>query len=115
MFAVIFEVKPTKAGQEEYLSIASDLRNWLKEQEGFISIERFQSLNEEGKMLSLSFWENEQAIKKWRNLMPHRLAQKKGQNEFFDSYRIRVAEVVRDYSHIDREQAPNDSIQYHKY
>ena len=81
----------------------------MVEQEGFISIERFQSLVEEGKILSLSFWEDEEAIKKWRNVMEHRVAQKKGKYELFESYRIRVAEVVRDYSKTDRNGAPSDS------
>ena len=109
MLAVIFEVKPIEGSQEEYLQIAAKLREWLVNQEGFISIERFQSLSEEGKILSLSFWEDEAAIKKWRNVIAHRQAQKKGKDEFFESYRIRVAEVVRDYSNIERTQAPSDS------
>jgi len=109
MFVVIFEVKPTEAGKEEYLQIAAKLRDFLVNQEGFISIERFQSLSQEGKILSLSFWEDEAAIKKWRNVIAHRQAQKKGKDELFEFYRIRVAEVVRDYSQIERTQAPSDS------
>ena len=111
MFAVIFEVKPTKEGKEEYLEIAANLRKFLEGQEGFISIERFQSFTEEGKVLSLSFWENETAIEKWRNLHEHRMAQMKGKEKLFYSYRIRVAEVIRDYTESNREQAPIDSKQ----
>ena len=109
MFAVIFEVKPTVEGKDEYLKIASELREFLENREGFISIERFQSLAEEGKVLSLSFWQDETAIEKWRNVLEHRAAQKKGKESLFHSYRIRVAEVVRDYSGSDRGEAPADS------
>ncbi len=109
MFAVIFEVYPTAEGKAEYLEIAGKLREFLKNQEGFISIERFQSLTEESKVLSLSFWQDEASIKKWRNLIEHRSAQEKGKKALFKSYRIRVAEVVRDYTGSSREQAPADS------
>lgn len=109
MFAVIFEVKPTRDGKEEYLKIASQLRHFLENREGFISIERFQSFSEEGKLLSLSFWEDEESVEKWRRVMEHRSAQKNGKEYLFESYRIRVAEVVRDYSKSDRTQTPEDS------
>ena len=112
MFAVIFEVKPKQEGKDEYLKIAAELRNFLENRDGFISIERFQSLTEEGKILSISFWRNETDIKKWRNIMEHRVGQKKGKESLFHSYRIRVAEVVRDYTESDRSQAPSDSNNY---
>ncbi|MFH0727981.1 MAG: antibiotic biosynthesis monooxygenase [Pseudomonadota bacterium] len=109
MFAVIFEVYPTEAGRSEYLSIATDLREFLKDRPGFISIERFQSITDQNKVLSLSFWENEEAIKKWRNLFEHKIAQKKGKSELFAKYRIRVAHVVRDYTESERTHALSDS------
>lgn len=107
--AVLFEVCPTKKGKAEYLAIAAGLRKFLKELPGFISIERFQSLGDEGKVLSLSFWESEEAIQEWRNLLEHRMAQQKGKNELFERYRIRVAQVLRDYTDAECEQAPSDS------
>ena len=109
MLAVIFEVKPKSNGIDEYLKIASELRAFLVNREGFISIERFKSITEEGKVLSLSFWKDEAAIEKWRNLLEHRVAQKKGKENLFHSYRIRVAEVVRDYTESNRNEAPPDS------
>ena len=109
MFAVIFEVRPMIEGKEEYLKIAAELRIFLENRDGFISIERFQSLSEEGKILSLSFWRDEAAIEKWRNNLEHRAGQKKGKESLFHSYRIRVAEVRRDYSKSDRNEAPSDS------
>lgn len=109
MFAVIFEVWPTPEGKDEYLEIAADLKAFLENRDGFISIERFQSFAEENKLLSLSFWQDEEAIKRWRNLFDHRAAQVKGKNQLFRSYRIRVAKVVRDYSGTEREGAPSDS------
>ena len=109
MLAVIFEVWPTEEGRAEYLEIAAKLRRFLESRDGFVSIERFQSLTDEGKILSLSFWRDEQAIEEWRNLVDHRVAQKKGKEFLFRSYRIRVAEVVRDYTAANRDQAPADS------
>jgi len=109
MFAVIFEVKPKREGQQEYLKIAAELRPLLTDWDGFISIERFQSLTEEGKILSLSFWRDEAAIDAWRRTVEHRMGQKKGKDALFESYRIRVAQVVRDYTESDRREAPADS------
>lgn len=109
MYAVIFEVKPTEAGKAKYLKFASDLRQFLENRPGFISIERFQSLVEENKVLSLSFWEDEASIKAWRNAVDHRTAQKNGKYGLFESYRIRVARVVRDYTDANRNTAPADS------
>lgn len=106
MYSVIFEVEPTAEGKAEYLEIAARLREILVQQPGFISIERFQSLVDDGKILSLSFWEDEAAIKGWRNQIEHRMAQQEGRERLFKSYRIRVAEVVRDYTLVEREQAP---------
>ena len=108
MLAVIFEVNPTHEGKAEYLDIAAELRSFLQNRDGFISIERFQSLSEEGKILSLSFWRDEESIKEWRNLMEHRTAQGKGRESLFKNYRIRVAEVIRDYSGEKRDEAPVD-------
>lgn len=107
--AVIFEVVPDASGREKYLEIASKLKEELKQIDGFISIERFKSLSGDGKILSLSFWENEQAVNKWRTQMEHRKGQKAGHSELFKHYRIRVAAVMRDYTNKDRKQAPADS------
>jgi len=109
MIAVIFEVVPTEAGQKEYLTIAGNLREQLAEVPGFISIERFQSMTDPGKMLSLSFWRDETSIGRWRTLEAHRMAQARGRNSLFKDYRIRVASILRDYSLTEREQAPEDS------
>ncbi|MFZ2958893.1 MAG: antibiotic biosynthesis monooxygenase [Candidatus Ozemobacteraceae bacterium] len=108
MVAVIFEVYPAKKGKAEYLAIAAKLREFLKGP-GFISIERFQSLSDENKVLSLSFWESEEAVQAWRNQLEHRSAQQRGKQELFEKYRIRIAQVVRDYTSADRDQAPPDS------
>jgi heme-degrading monooxygenase HmoA len=109
MIAVIFEVFPTKKGKEEYLAIAADLRERLDEMPGFISIERFQSLSDPDKLLSLSFWTDEESVAQWRNLEEHRLAQSVGRERLFQDYRIRVGGIIRDYSMQQREQAPDDS------
>lgn len=109
MLVVIFEVYLKKEGKAEYLETAANLRKFLEGRDGFIAIERFQSLSEERKILSLSFWRDERAIASWRQLLEHRIAQRKGRESLFESYRIRVAEVVRDYSLSERKQAPTDS------
>lgn len=110
MLAVIFEVYPTAEGKQEYLDIAASLREHLGRIDGFISIERFQSLVDGGKILSLSFWRDEAALSEWRNLFEHRQAQAKGRSELFADYRIRVAEVSRDYTMTKRDGAPRDSL-----
>ena len=113
MIAVIFEVLPGDGQRQTYLDIAADLRPLLDSIDGFISIERFQSLTTPGKMLSLSFWRDEQAVEAWRNLDPHRAAQARGRTEVFGDYRLRVASVMRDYGMFNRDQAPADSRTIH--
>jgi heme-degrading monooxygenase HmoA len=113
MIAVIFEVLPAEGKMDEYLEIAAGLKPQLEEIDGFISIERFSSLVEEGKVLSLSFWRDEEAIEAWRNPESHRLAQEKGRGGVFYDYRLRVANVNRDYGMENREQAPSDSKNRH--
>jgi len=114
MIAAIFEAAPkTPKDRNTYLAIAGALADELKVVDGFISIERFESLVVEGKLLSLSFWRDERALQAWRNQDRHRQAQDKGRKELFESYRIRIANVVRDYSAIEREQAPADSRARH--
>lgn len=109
MHAVIFEVEPAPDGRDEYLEIAGNLRSELDGVDGFISIERFESLATPGKILSLSIWRDEDAIKAWREHGDHRIAQAKGRQELFAGYRLRVAEIVRDYGMTDRTQAPDGS------
>jgi len=113
MIAVIFEVIPNKGKKEEYLDIAASLRPELDHIEGFISIERFQSFNDPEKVLSLSFWKDEESIQQWRNLEMHRDAQSKGRNEIFKEYHLRIANVVRDYGMFDRKETPVDSSEFH--
>ena len=113
MIAVIFEVLPADGRQQTYLEIAADLRPLLDSIDGFISIERFQSLTTPAKMLSLSFWRDEQAVETWRKLEEHRAAQATGRAEVFADYHLRVASVLRDYGMFSREQAPADSQAVH--
>ena len=113
MIAVIFEVLPANGKRDEYLDIAAQLKSELSKIEGFISIERFQSLVNPNKILSLSFWRDEASIAEWRNLEMHRAAQAKGRATVFDDYRLRIAVVERDYGMNEREQAPTDSSIYH--
>lgn len=113
MIAVIFEVWPKAEHKQEYLDIAASLRPLLEQVDGFISIERFQSLSQPGKLLSLSFFRDEAAIAQWRQLEAHRNAQAAGRASIFDDYRLRIAGVVRDYGLNDRAQAPADSRARH--
>jgi heme-degrading monooxygenase HmoA len=109
MIAVIFEVWPADGHKQTYLDIAASLRPELERIDGFISIERFQSLTDEGKLLSLSFWRDEGAVAAWRNVERHRTAQKRGREGVFRDYRLRIAGVVRDYGMTERAGAPSDS------
>jgi heme-degrading monooxygenase HmoA len=111
--AVIFEVVPREGERQTYLDIAAELRPLLEKIDGFISIERFESLSQPGKILSLSFWRDDAAIAAWRALEDHRAAQARGRAEVFADYRLRVAAVVRDYGMREREEAPEDSRSFH--
>ena len=113
MIAVIFEVEIADGQKEGYLDIAGDLKPLLEEVDGFISVERFQSLTTPGKLLSLSFFRDEQAVADWRALTRHRRAQAEGRSGIFKDYRLKVAHVLRDYGMTDREQAPEDSRTQH--
>jgi len=113
MIAVIFEVVPAPGRTQEYMDLAASLRPELEKIDGFISIERYASLVNEGKIVSLSFWRDEEALTKWRNLERHRIAQARGRNQIFADYRLRVASVVRDYGLHERAQAPDDSRKVH--
>lgn len=108
MIAVIFEVVPHPDGKQAYLDRAAALRPLLEGIDGFISIERFQSLADPGKLLSLSFFRDEAALAQWRNMEEHRAAQQAGRGELFAGYRLRIASVMRDYGLHDRAQAPAD-------
>ena len=113
MIAVIFEVKPSAGRMDDYLDIAAELRPMVEEIDGFISIERFQSLIDPNKILSLSFWRDEEAVQAWRNVAEHREAQRRGRDGIFADYGLRIAEVTRGYGMHDRKQAPDDSKAMH--
>ncbi len=108
MIAVIFEVQTKPARHHEYLELAAALRSDLKTMPGFVSVERFQSLTETGKILSLSFWESESAVRGWREHAQHHKTQLRGRFEIFLNYRLRVASVIRDYGMFERNQAPQE-------
>lgn len=113
MIAVIFEVWPAQGRASEYFELAAALRADLERMDGFISVERFQSLTTPEKVLSVSFWRDEEALQRWRNLEQHRRVQAKGRAGIFSDYRLRVATVLRDYGMRERAQAPEDSVQRH--
>ncbi|HYY61335.1 MAG TPA: antibiotic biosynthesis monooxygenase [Burkholderiales bacterium] len=113
MIAVIFEFTPVEGRFADYKALADGLAEDVRNFDGFISIERFESITNKGKFVSLSFWRDEEAVRKWRNLQKHREAQKKGRGGIFRSYRLRVAQVLRDYTRDERAQTPADSVQVH--
>jgi heme-degrading monooxygenase HmoA len=113
VIAVIFEVRPAQGRAPHYFDLAATLRPNLEQADGFISIERFESLSSPGKFLSLSFWRDEEAVRAWRNRQEHRAAQAMGRGGVFADYRLRVAAVLRDYGMTQREQAPDDSRAAH--
>jgi heme-degrading monooxygenase HmoA len=113
MIAVIFEAQPRPGQTDAYLNAAAKLRPLLSEIDGFISIERFESLTQPGKILSLSYWRDEAAVQQWRNVEAHRRIQAAGRESIFADYRLRVAQVIRDYGIDDRAEAPEDSRRVH--
>lgn len=113
MIVIIFEVQPKPGAEQSYFDIAAGLREELESMDGFISVERFESLTQPGKYLSLSFWRDEEAVKAWRLRDHHREAQTSGRGSLFANYRLRVASVVRDYGMNDRAEAPDDSVAVH--
>ncbi len=111
-FIVLFEVTPTDEGMKKYLELAAMLKQSLSDAKGFIRAERFASLNEEGKLLSMNVWESEEAIEQWRNNIDHRMSQAEGKNKLFKSYNITVCKTLREYSDTKRDDAPSDSNDY---
>lgn len=110
MIAVIFELEPKPGLAQRYFDLADALKASLMGQDGFVSIDRFESVSQPGRYLSLSFWRDEAAVSGWRNMAAHRAAQCKGREDIFALYRLRVAQVIRDYGLSDRVQAPADSL-----
>lgn len=113
MIAIIFELEPAEGRRAEYLDIAAEMRPLVDRIDGFISVERFQSLTNPDKLLSVSFFRDEAAVDEWRRLAAHRRAQAKGRDGIFSDYRLRVAQVIRDYGMADRAEAPSDSRAAH--
>lgn len=113
MIAVIFEVWPHEDRKDEYLTLAGELKQHLVDMDGFISVERFESITEPGKLVSLSFWRDEAALDNWRRLEEHRVMQKMGREGLFRDYHLRIGSVLRDYTLTDRDEAPKDSKALH--
>ncbi|MBO6757816.1 MAG: antibiotic biosynthesis monooxygenase [Roseibium sp.] len=113
MIAVIFEVEPHADQKQAYLDMAAEMRPLVDQIDGFISVERFQSLTNPEKLLSLSYFRDEAALDAWRRLAQHRKAQAAGRAGIFSNYRLKVVSVIRDYGMFDREQAPVDSRAAH--
>ena len=113
MIAVIFEFTAAGAKRDEYLELAGALNAAVKDFDGFLGIERFQSPSNPDRYVSLSFWRDEDAVRKWRNMQKHREAQARGRGGIFSAYRLRVCQVIRDYTHDSRSEAPKDSIAVH--
>lgn len=113
MIAVIFEFTPAAGRFQDYMDLVAQLKPELEQADGFLSIERFESLTTRGKYVSVQFWRDEECVRKWRNLEQHRAAQKQGRGGIFSSYRLRIAGVLRDYTMEERAQAPADSLAVH--
>jgi heme-degrading monooxygenase HmoA len=113
MIAVIFEFTAAEGRFADYKALAEELSDDARRFDGFLGIERFQSINDPARFVSLSYWRDEEAVRKWRNLQKHREAQAKGRRGIFSAYRLRVCHVIRDYGMQERRQAPRDSIAVH--
>ena len=113
MIAVIFEFTAAEGRAKDYKALAEGLADDVSKSDGFISIERFQSISNSDKFVSLSFWRDEEAVRTWRNLQQHREAQAQGRGGIFSAYRLRVCTVIRDYTSSERGGAPKDSVAVH--
>jgi heme-degrading monooxygenase HmoA len=113
MIAVIFEFTAAPERRQQYLDLAAMLNAEVKDFDGFLGIERFQSLSAPERYVSLSFWRDEEAVRKWRNVQKHREAQAKGRRDIFSAYRLRICNVIRDYGMLERGEAPKDSVALH--
>jgi len=113
MIAVIFEFSAAEGRFADYKALAEGLAEEVRKIDGFLSIERFQSITDPKRFVSLSFWRDEEAVKKWRNVQKHREAQAKGRGGIFSGYRLRICEVIRDYGMNARGEAPRDSVATH--
>lgn len=113
MIAVIFEFTAVAQKRQEYLDLAAALGAEVKDFDGFLGIERFQSLSDPDRYVSLSFWRDEESVRKWRNVQKHREAQARGRRGIFSAYRLRVCQVLRDYTKDSRKEAPKDSVAMH--
>jgi heme-degrading monooxygenase HmoA len=113
VIAVIFEFTPAPGRFPDYMALVAQLKPELEKAEGFVSLERFESITTPGKYVSLQYWKDEESVRKWRNLQKHREAQKQGRGGIFASYRLRIAGVTRDYTMDERAQAPSDSVAAH--
>lgn len=109
---VLFEVTPTALGMHRYLDLAASLKGLLDGFEGFVRAERFESLSEKGKLLSMNVWTDEGAVERWRNVVEHRMSQREGREKLFKSYKITVCSAIRTYTDADRTEAPRDSNVY---
>ena len=113
MIAIIFESQPHPDKKDAYLELAARMRPLAEAIDGFISVERFESISNPGKIVSLSFWRDEEAVRQWRNVEEHRRTQAAGRKSIFADYRLRVAQVLRDYGQAERDEAPEDSRAAH--
>ena len=113
MIAVIFEFTPAEGRFKDYMELVAGLKADLEKAEGFISLERFESITTKGRFISLQFWRDEECVRKWRTLQKHREAQKQGRGGILKDYRLRIAEVSRDYGFDKRQEAPEDSLRFH--
>jgi heme-degrading monooxygenase HmoA len=113
MIAVIFEFTAADGRFADYKQLADGLGEEVRRFDGFISIERFQGISDPARFVSLSFWRDEEAVRRWRNVQKHREAQAKGRRGIFSSYRLRICSVLRDYGMHERGEAPKDSVAVH--
>jgi heme-degrading monooxygenase HmoA len=113
MIAVIFEFTAAEGRFADYKALAEALGDEVRTFDGFVSIERFQSIGDPARFVSLSFWRDEDAVRNWRNVRKHREAQAKGRRGIFSAYRLRVCSVIRDYGMQQRGEAPKDSVALH--
>ena len=96
MFSVLFEVHPKPDQWDAYLGYVKMLRPELEQVEGFVDNIQYRSLNREGWILSLSNWQDEKAVVRWRTKMRHHEVQELGRGEVLLDYHLRVGQITLD-------------------
>jgi heme-degrading monooxygenase HmoA len=96
-YAAIFSIVRTGQPDEEYERMGMRMHELAVRQDGFIGFE-YSPESPEGFSLSVSYWRDEESIRRWKAHSEHLVAQQLGKQRWYSAYTIRIARVERAYS-----------------